>query len=249
MSQYKEVFYEAIRTGDGKGWGFQSGDPEALKFQDILLVPGGELLDLGIGSCARASLPYALREMNVTGIDNSSDNVKYLRAFTRSNKLPIKVRKADVITTDFGKNRYDTILLNQIFIHFPNKEAAFAVLDKVIDALKPGGHIYLRAAGKDDDAYKDYEEDLKRGAWDIKKVDDDVFLAMCGCSGEDKIEPHLFFDQLEVPGYLAGKGLTIVHTQVMPNVGAKNVLFGEDWETGQPDWHKHGMVTVIARKN
>ncbi len=241
MSRGKEIFYSSLGQDNINGWGFNMGEPEFWKHTE-LFVPKGQLLDLGAGGFGRSSLPFAIRGMNVTGIDNSGNNVELLRTIAKENNLPIDVIEADVRTQYLGKNMYDTVLASQVFVHFDSKTDAFNVLENVVDALKPGGYVWVRAVGKLDDTYSELEFE------EAERVNEDVFMMECGCSGEIKSEPTLFFGQLELPFFMAKRGLKIVHTQVMSNVGSKNIMYGEDWDMGQPYDFRHGEVTVIARK-
>lgn len=45
----QELLNDHLYNPNENGWRFSTGDPELWKFQDRLLVPGGNVLDLGIG--------------------------------------------------------------------------------------------------------------------------------------------------------------------------------------------------------
>jgi SAM-dependent methyltransferase len=208
-----------------KGWHFGTGDPEFWKFSSKLIVPGGKALDLGSG-LGRTSMPFALQGMEVTVYETNPTWVKAMGAVVGNFDLPISVLNEDIITADFGQNIYDTVILGQTFAHFESREEAFKVIKKVIDAIKPGGHIWFRGNGKGDPEANTRE---------------DFYMHTCDCSGEMKMEPHLFFDPLELVRHLSKKGISIVHMQMgemvtvpnKPKEEPKNrpdIMYGEDWD-------------------
>lgn len=247
-NRVQEIFSSHIHNPHDNGWFFPLGDPEFWKFSDRLLVPSGKALDLGIGD-GRTSLPFALRGMHVTGYEINPNALATIRAIQEEYGLPIDIREQDITKADFGKEQYNTVLLGQTFNHFPSKELALRVLDRAIEAVKPGGHIWLRAGGKSSSAFV---EDLPNYSLDypqeVRRVDDNVYMAPCSCSGERIIEPHLFFDPLELPLFVSKRGLKIVHTQVIPQKGKMNIMYGEDWNKSQEPPRLGGMITLIAKK-
>lgn len=243
-----ETFSLSIHNQHEKGWFFPAfGDPEFWKFSDKLLVPGGKALDLGVGA-GRTSLPLALRGMSVTGYEIDPNYLIIIRAMQKEYNLPIDIREQDITEADFGKEQYDTVILGQTFSHFPSKKQALNVLKKSIEALKTGGHIWLRAGGKSDSSFEDLHWNSLDFSGEVRKVDKDVYMAPCNCSGEWRIEPQLFFDPLELPFFVSEKGLKIVHTQVIPEEGKMNIMYGEDWNRSQTPPRLGGMITLIAKK-
>lgn len=242
-----ELFSSMIHNPHETGWFFPTGDPEFWKFSDKLLVPGGKALDLGVGD-GRTSLPFALRGMPVIGYEIDPNNLILIRAMQKEYDLPIDIREQNILEADLGKEQYDTVILGQTFNHFPNKEQALKVLENSIDAMKPGGHIWLRAGGKNSSAFEDLHYYSLDYPQEVKKVDNDVYLAPCNCSGERKIEPQLFFDPLELPFFMSSKGLKIVHAQIISEEGKMNIMYGEDWNRSQEPPRLGGMITLIARK-
>lgn len=228
-------------------WNFCVGDPEFWKFSRQLLVPGGRLLDLGIG-LGRTSLAFALQGMEVTGYDTSDRAVRILRGLVKAYPfLPIEVRQEDIIKANLGHEEFDTVMLGQTFIHFPNKALAFTVLDKAGDALKPGGHLWVRAGGKEDCSYEEMKKEAGHSFSDTERIDDDVFTRACGCSGEYKSEPQLFFAQTELLEYFLRQGFKITHSQLMPEAWQANIMYGEDWMPDVPI-PQAGIVTILAQK-
>lgn len=241
----EEILISRIGNPHERGWWFPAGDPEFWKFSDRLVFPGGQVLDLGLG-WGRTSLFFALHGMRVTGYEVDQNALKFMTSLIEGYGLPIDVKTKDIRKADLGRDRYDTTLMAQTFNHFSSKREAFAVIVKAIEATKPNGYVWIRAGGKEDSAFEEllwYANDYP----EVTKVDDDVYMAPCSCSGERKIESQLFFDPMELLHFLAKNGLRIIHTQVIPEIGRKNIMFGEDWEKGQIV-DIGGMITIIAQK-
>jgi hypothetical protein len=146
-----------------------------------------------------------------------------------------------------GGEAFDTVMLGQTLIHFPSKESAITVLDKACEALKPGGHIWVRAGGKEDYSYGEMEREAAYPYSTTKKVDGNVFMRECGCSGEYKLEPQLFFGQTELLEYFLRRGFKITHSQLMPEDWQANIMYGEDWMPDVPI-PQGGVITVLAQK-
>ena len=227
-----------------KGWPFNAGDPELHKYRHMLIVQGGRVLDLGSGY-GRSSMMFAVSGMSVLAMDERDDCVETLNGLAFAYGLPIKARLEDVRKAEIPQDAIDMVLLSNTFNHFSSKKEALEVLGKAVRALRDGGYIWIRAIGKEDEAFDQFSEAAEKG-WGVKKVDGDVFMANCGCSGMMQMEPHLFFDQLELLKFLLGKGTKIVHSEVGSRRGQRNIMFGEDFP--RMDVDKTGMVSVLAQK-
>jgi SAM-dependent methyltransferase len=108
--------------------------------------------------------------MTVTGYDINPKVVARLNGLVEAYPfLPIEVKQEDIVSADLGHEKYDTVLLGQTFIHFPSKDLAYAVLDKAIDSLKPGGHLWIRAAGKEASSYEEMQEASEYGFLELRK--------------------------------------------------------------------------------
>jgi len=247
------LLQDLIHISSEKGWDcwdFRVGDPEFWKFSSRLIVRGGKALDLG-GGLGRTSMPFALQGMEVTAYETNPAFVRAMKAVVKNFDLPIAVLSEDVRTADFGQDIYDTVIIGQTFAHFESREEALEVLDKAIDALRPGGCIWFRGNGKGD------PED---------SISKDFYMHTCACSGEMKIEPHLFFDPLELAHYIRETGIKIVHAQMVPEHGKVNIMYGEDWGTsrdqfddsvsladlfdeGERVYRGDDIITIIGQKN
>jgi len=231
-----------------KGWNFFSGYPEFWVFKDKLLVPGGKALDLGIGT-GRSSQFFALQGMQVTGYEIEPDPLALMRGvIDRYGISSIDLREENVREADLGQELFDTVIMAQTFVHFPSKQAAFDVLHKSISALKKGGHLWFRAAGTHDEAYEELSSYARHGSYGITQVNEDVFMAPCSCSGEMKMEPQLFLEPMEVTKVFADNNMTLVHTQLAPQEGQANIMYGEDFNRSQRPPLISGHITILARK-
>ena len=242
-----EIFYNSLGPSleQETGWNFSSGDPEFWKFRDRLVVPGGKALDIGIGF-GRTSLPLALQGMNVVGIDNEPVSLGAMRGMTDAFPfLSIELRDQDIVSGEIEESEYDTVILGQTLTHLASVKDAYQVLDKAIKAVKPGGHIWIRAGGTQSDAYQELMSMADQGFEGVRKTGERSFSHPDHHFGFGE-ENVVFFEQTELMQYLAQKGLKIVHSQIDPDEGKMNIMFGEDWKRGRI-W-KGGMITLIGQK-
>lgn len=242
-----ELLSTIIHNRYDTGWFFPAGDPEFWVFKDKLLVPNGKVLDLGMGQ-GKSSLFFALQGMEVIGYEVDENAIAIMGTIKEAYDLPIEIRDEDIIQAYFGEEEYDTVLCGSTFAHFPSKTSAFHVLGKAVDAIKVGGHIWIRAGGKYDSSFGELKRYVYEYPAEVKKIDDDVYLAPCECSGERKIEPQLFFDLMELLYFIAKNGLKIIHTQIIPEEGKQNIMFGEDFNRSQTKTGLGGMITILAQK-
>lgn len=239
-----ELIDELLHNPYDSGWHFMSGNPEFWQYQDSLLKPGGRLLDVGAG-IGRSCLFFAMHGMDVTAVDNDPRAVAELpnlQALVSASGGTIEAVEADMMTAEFGDQQYDTVIMDKNFVHVPSKESALHVIDKGWAALKPEGHIWVRAGGKADYNY----EHLR---WQQGKVEEpaDVLEELCGCSGELRYDPVLFFGQTDLLQYFAHLGGRIVHSQLIPQEGHMNIMYGEDHNGGMYT-PQGGMITILAQK-
>ncbi len=240
-----DLFYRITTDTEmepGGHWAFSVGDPESWRYEQQLVVPNGTLLDLGVGH-GRSCMSYALKGMNVVAYDHDTEKLDFLDELIKDYDLPIQINYGDIRYVDFGTNVYDTILCVDLFVHFPSRYAVFNLLDRALTALKPGGHLFVRAVGKEDFRYGLYQRDPH-----VEVVNEDVMRAYCSCSGTYMIENHLFLGQTDLLQYFLLQGLEIVYSRIMPHIGAKNVMFGEDWHSSSGGKDRHGAITHIVKR-
>lgn len=236
-----------LKTLQDNAWPFHCGDPELWKFKDSLFVPGGRVLDIGIGA-ARVSLPFALWGMHVDGYEQNGETVDWLNNMKSAYGLdiPLNVQQADIWTAEVPSNLYDLVLMSHTFTHFDDKERAYDVLQKGFDAAKSGSHIWVRALGKEDSFYREADTPYSYA----HRASEDVIEAPCGCSGEIKHDPFLFFDQTELISYFSARNSKIVHSQIIPQYGETNIMYGKDDLFQHPDnrFKDNGIVSILVQK-
>ncbi|HVZ11663.1 MAG TPA: class I SAM-dependent methyltransferase [Patescibacteria group bacterium] len=246
MTPLPEVITQRIANPDnGQRWPFPVGDPEFWKHSDKLLVKGGTALDLGMGF-GRSSLYFALNGMNVVGYEVAPKAIEAVKALKDTFNLPIEIRQEDFGTVDLGENLYDTAFLAQTLVHSPSEDAAYELIDKAIRTLKPGGRLWLRAAGIYDGAVDELSY-YSQFSPEVHYEADNLYFIPCACSGEWKMEPQIFLDPMEVAGHMAANGMKIEHTNVAPDEEKANIMFGEDWKPDNPK-SRYNFITLIAQK-
>jgi tellurite methyltransferase len=106
--------------------------------------PMGEALDLGCGE-GRNSLLLARYGYHVHAVDSSSQGVQKLEKYAHSQGLAtIDGEVADVRTVQLRASCYDAIVAVTILDHI-TKEEGKKVAETIIDALKPGGFVFIEA--------------------------------------------------------------------------------------------------------
>ena len=104
--------------------------------------PMGEALDLGCGE-GRNSLLLARNGYHVHAVDSSSQGVQKLEKYAQSQGLAtIGGEVADVRTIQLRTSFYDAIVAVTILDHI-TKEEGTKVAETIIDALKPGGFVFI----------------------------------------------------------------------------------------------------------
>ena len=224
---YKRQPY--LNSTKDRGWSFgNQGNPEFFHFRDQLVVKGGKVLDMGIGH-ARSSMFFALHDMDVEGIDLSPEVVDDITATAEETGLPISAREGDVSEIVFPPNSYDVVLMDFTFVHFDSREKALTTMNNALAALRRGGHMWVRAVGKEDELY-DHMSSVPPMYLNVPESPD-VKWQMCGCSGQPLIEPHLFLGQTDLVQFAAINHMNILLSNSMPMRGRPNFMYGEDFRT------------------
>lgn len=249
MAERNELFLYSIYNPHERGWFFGAGNPEFWKHQETLVKNKGKVLDLGMGT-SRSSLFFALHGMNVVGYDLDEEQVALVNEMAKSEALPIEGKVGDIREINLGKNKFDLVILDFTFVHFGSLEEAEAVLDKAYTSLKPNGHIWVRAVGKSDECYLNLLWQAEHDSPDVEKVNNDVIKSLCDCSGELRMDPHLFFDQTHLLEYFAQKGARFVETRTIPGkpIEDPNIMYGEDWPSTRQNGEAFGTITILAQK-
>lgn len=124
-----------------------------------LLAPykGMNVLDVGCGT-GNMAIKLAGMGCQVTGIDVSREMLKRAEEKTLEAGLSIKYIHGDIKEMDY-ENVFDGICSNTAFEFFTEKEKS---LDKMLDAVKPGGRVVVGTINKDSDWYDYYEEEISK---------------------------------------------------------------------------------------
>ena len=101
------------------------------------LVPGKEVLDLGIGQ-GRNSIPLAELGFNVTGVDYSTKCLEVCK--NTCNKLNLV--QSDIRTFDIEKDKYDMIISGYV-LHFLHKNDSYQIIKNIKNNLKNNGIVYI----------------------------------------------------------------------------------------------------------
>lgn len=126
----------AYRTAPNQFLGF------ALeRMQREQLLPGKAALDLAMGD-GRNALLLAQKGLDVTGIDISKVALEKARAAASERKLKLDAQEQDLFTYDYGKEKWDLITV----IYF---NPAIRILDRLKQAVKPGGLIVIEGQGSE----------------------------------------------------------------------------------------------------
>jgi len=134
-------------------WPFQAGNPEFWRYRDQLVKPGGTVLDLGIDD-ARSSLFFANHGMRVVGLDSNPTSVGISNVIGEALAVNLQAYEGDLRTIDLGTELFDIVIADNLFIHFTDKEEALKVIQAGIQALKPQGHLWIRAVSKLHEQYQ-----------------------------------------------------------------------------------------------
>ena len=108
------------------------------------LVPGKEVLDLGIGQ-GRNSIPLAELGFNVTGVDYSTKCLEICK--NTCNKLNLV--QSDIRTFDIEKYKYDMILSGYV-LHFLHKNDSYKIIENIKNNIKNNGIVYISVFSLED---------------------------------------------------------------------------------------------------
>ena len=108
------------------------------------LVPGKEVLDLGIGQ-GRNSIPLAELGFNVTGVDYSTKCLEICK--NTCNKLNLV--QSDIRTFDIKKDKFDIILSGYV-LHFLHKNDSYQIIKNIKNKIKDHGIVYISVFSLED---------------------------------------------------------------------------------------------------
>ena len=110
-------------------------DPELKRY--LNLIPGKEVLDLGIGQ-GKNSIPLAELGFNVTGVDYSTKCLEICK--NNCNKL--NLMHSDIRTFNIEQGKYD-LIHSRFVLHFFHKDDSYKIIKNIKNAIKIGGIVYI----------------------------------------------------------------------------------------------------------
>lgn len=110
----------------------------------LKLIPGKEVLDLGIGQ-GRNSIPLVELGYNVTGVDYSTKCLE----ICKNNCPELNLIQSDIRTFPIEKNKYD-LISSRCVLHFFHKEDTYKTIKTIKDALKENGLVYIHVFSLED---------------------------------------------------------------------------------------------------
>ena len=121
-------------------------DWDLKKYLD--LIPGKEVLDLGIGH-GKNSIPLVKLGYNVTGVDYSAKCIEICK-----NACPeLNLIQSDIRTFPIEKNKYD-LILSRCVLHFFHKNDTYQIINDIKNNIKTNGLVYIHVFSIEDPRYK-----------------------------------------------------------------------------------------------
>jgi len=119
---------------------FMNYSPYAIHVIDFagLLESGFKVLDIGCGPGNVAKQLCALKELEITGIDLSSEMLEIARANVPDGIFHLQ----DSRKASFSSEYFDAVVLSFSIVHLDDDEAN-AVLTNVVKWLRSGGYLYV----------------------------------------------------------------------------------------------------------
>src|SRR4029077_11306963 len=106
------------------------------------VMPGWRVADIGCGNGVMAT-EAALMGAEVDAIDISPAMLALAEIYARDRKAPVRTQPAGLLSFAYRPNSYDLIVSEFTLHHLPDFWKAVA-LSRILAALKPGAHFYLR---------------------------------------------------------------------------------------------------------
>ncbi len=108
------------------------------------LIPGKEVLDLGIGQ-GRNSIPLAKLGYNITGVDFSYKNLERCKELCPK----LNLVRADIRIFEIEKDKYD-LISSRCVLHFFHKDDMHQILHNIKENLKANGLVYIQVFSVED---------------------------------------------------------------------------------------------------
>ena len=108
------------------------------------LLPGNEVLDLGIGQ-GRNSIPLVELGYNVTGVDYSTKCLE----ICKNNCPKLNLIQSDIRTFPIENNKYD-LISSRCVLHFFHKDDTYKIIKTIKENLKENGLVYIHVFSLED---------------------------------------------------------------------------------------------------
>lgn len=111
------------------------------------LVPGKEVLDLGIGQ-GRNSIPLSGLDFKVTGVDYSTKCLEICK-----HSCPkLNLIQSDIRNFNIQKDKYD-LIISRCVLHFLHKADSYQIIKNIKDNIKYKGLVYIHVFSLEDPKY------------------------------------------------------------------------------------------------
>jgi ubiquinone/menaquinone biosynthesis C-methylase UbiE len=148
MEWFKELYDDfRMRTGFGNIPEDQTKKDVDFLIQELKLATGSKVLDLFCGT-GRHSIEFTKRGIDAVGIEYNPDYLAAAQERASQASVHPKFIQGDVRDTDFGSEYDAAIVMWMSFGYFSDPEERL-VLEKVFEALKPGGRFLMELLNRD----------------------------------------------------------------------------------------------------
>ena len=111
------------------------------------LVPGKDVLDLGIGQ-GRNSIPLSELDFKVTGVDYSTKCL----AICKHSCPKLNLIQSDIRNFNIEKDKYD-LIISRCVLHFLHKADSYQIIKNIKDNIKYKGLVYIHVFSLEDPKY------------------------------------------------------------------------------------------------
>ena len=122
--------------------------PYSLDFFDRYVTPPARILDAGCG-VGRYTIPLAMREYDVTGVDISLFAITELDNVRLRRNMQMGLAAADIFHLPFRDNSFDAVVAFGVLQHLLEDERS-TVLPEFARVLVPGGTLVIEVLGMED---------------------------------------------------------------------------------------------------
>ena len=178
--------------------------PYSLDFFDRYVTPPARILDAGCG-VGRYTIPLAMREYEVMGVDISSLAITELDNVRLRRNMQMGLAAADVCHLPFRDNTFDAVVAFGVLQHLLEEERRGVPLE-FARVLVPGGTIVIEVLGR---------EDMRMGG---REVEPATFLRSTG-------SVYHYFDPDEIKDIFSGLDIIdIKENKVIKNIAGKDYM-------------------------